>query len=387
MNAPSIDADRIWDDLLALLQIPSPTGYTDHIVHHVVERLESLDVPVEVTRRGAIRARVPGRKSSPARAIVTHLDTIGAIVTGLKDNGRLALAPIGTWSSRFAEGARVTIFKDEGQARGTILPLKASGHVFGDEVDTQPCTWNQVELRVDAPLHDRADLEKGGFHVGDFVAVDPAPEVTEDGYVISRHLDDKAGVAAVLEGARAALALGTPLEVECRLLFTITEEVGSGASSVLHGDVAEMVAIDNATVAPGQESIEDGVTIAIADSSGPFDYHLTRRLIELCGEGSIRHARDVFRYYRCDAAAAVEAGNDLRTALLGIGLDASHGIERTHIDSMRATAELVARYMHAGPLFSRDRKPLAPLGDFPEQPFSPPPGEAVVPDTMPDGQS
>jgi len=151
--------------------------------------------------------------------------------------------------------------------------------------------------------------------------------------------------------------------------------------------VAEIVAVDNATPAPGQSSIENGVTIAMADSSGPFDYHLTRRLIALAEEHAIPHARDVFRYYRCDVASAVEAGNDLRTALMGIGVDASHGHERAHIDSIRATADLVAAYMLSPALFERDRELLAPLGEFQDQPTPPPPGDAVVPDTLPEGQA
>jgi len=384
LKAIRVDLEGLWELLLSLLQVPSPSGYTDRIVHHLVQVLTPLGCSVEVTRRGAIRACFPGRRSSPARALVAHLDTTGAIVCGLKENGRLALTPIGTWSSRFAEGARVTVFTESGAARGTVLPLKASGHVFDAEVDAQPNAWTQVEVRVDLPLATRQDLESAGFHVGDFVAFDSGPEVTESGFIVARHLDDKAGVAALVAGARAALATGRELPVETRLLFTITEEVGSGASAVLHGDVAEMVAIDNATPAPGQGSIEDGVTIAMADSSGPFDFHLTRRLLELAHEHDIRHARDVFRFYRCDVASALAAGNDLRTALAGVGVDGSHGHERTHIDSIRSVAELVAAYMLSPELFERDREALAPLGDFSDQPTPPPPGDAVVPSMLPE---
>jgi putative aminopeptidase FrvX len=122
-----VDVEGLWELLLDLLRIPSPSGYTDHIVHHVVDLLTPLGCRVEVTRRGAIRACFEGRRSTPARALVSHLDTTGAIVCDLKDNGRLALAPIGTWSSRFAEGARVTVFSEAGPARATVLPLKASG--------------------------------------------------------------------------------------------------------------------------------------------------------------------------------------------------------------------------------------------------------------------
>src|SRR5690606_23262255 len=135
----------------ALLEIPSPTGYTDSIVRHVCAVLEGLEVPFELTRRGAIRAVLRGRERNSARAIVSHVDTIGAQVRALNTNGRAALVPVGTWSARFAEGARATVFTEKGTYRGTILPLKASGHAFGDDIDLQPIGWDHVELRIDAP--------------------------------------------------------------------------------------------------------------------------------------------------------------------------------------------------------------------------------------------
>jgi peptidase M42 family hydrolase len=305
---------------------------------------------------------------------VVHLDTLGLMVKGLKDNGRCEVVPIGSWSSRFAEGARVTIYTDEGPHRGTILPLKASGHTYNEEIDTQPVSWMHVELRIDELVYDRTDLERIGIHVGDFIAVDPRPEITEKGFVVSRHLDNKAGTAALLGAAKAVVEAGrqgipgSELPVDCHLLFTITEETGSGASAALHGDVAELVSIDNATPAPGQNSKETGVTVAMMDASGPFDYHLTQKLLRLCREHDIPHQRDVFKYYRTDAAAAVEAGNDLRAALICFGVDASHGHERTHLDSLKSLGELLGVYMLSPPTFQRDKTIMAPLRGFPHQP-------------------
>lgn len=369
---PTIDRQYITRTLEALLAIPSPSGYTDEIVHWTGSELERLGVPFELTRRGAIRADLKGELSSPDRALVTHLDTLGAMVTDLKPNGRMAVAPIGTWSSRFAEGARVTIFCDRGGARrGTILPLLASGHTFGDEVDSQPVSWEQLEVRVDEVVRDEDDLVRLGFHVGDYIAVDPTPDIADSGFISARHLDDKAGVAVVLATAKALLESGRRLPVDCHLIFTISEEVGSGSSHTLHGDVAEMVSIDNATQAPGQNSKEFGVTIAMMDSSGPFDYHLTHKLIRLCEEYGIPHQRDVFKQYRSDSASAVDAGNDLRTALVCFGVDASHGYERTHADSLLALADLLVLYMLSEPTFMRDRRELGSLEGFPRQPTEP----------------
>ncbi len=363
----NVDSKYLVQQLKNLLAIPSPSGYTDEIVRYTGEELERLGVSIELTRRGAIRATLPGKVPSPDRAIVVHLDTIGAMVRELKPNGRIAMSPVGTWSSRFAEGARADVLTDSGKKiRGTILPLKASGHVYNEDVDTQKSSWDHVELRVDELVHDAADLAAAGIQIGDFVAIDPRPEFSESGFINSRHLDDKAGVAALLATTKLIMQEQRKLPTDVHLLFTISEEVGSGCSAVLHQDVAEMVTIDNATPAPGQNSKETGVTIAMKDQVGPFDYHLTRRLLELCRENGILHQRDVFRYYRSDSASAIEAGNDIRTALLCFGVDASHGYERTHLNSLESLAGLLLAYAESEPLFLRDSKDLAPLEGFAE---------------------
>lgn len=368
MKLPEIDMDYLVDIMLTLLSTPSPSGYTDRVVHLVSEELERLGVPFELTRRGAIRATLTGKVSQPDRAIVAHIDTLGAMVKGLKDNGRLQLVAVGHWNARFAEGARATLFTDKGQLRGTILPLKASGHTFAPEIDNQPGGWDYVEFRIDAKVHTLDDLLRIGVHVGDFLAIDTSPEITNTGFINSRHLDDKAGAAVLLAVIEAAQRERPRLPLDCHPLFTVSEEVGSGASAALHQDVAEMLTIDNGTSAPGQNSSEFGVTIAMADQSGPFDYHLTHRMIQLCQEFAIPHQRDVFKYYRSDSAAVLEAGNDVRTALVTFGVDASHGYERIHLDALESLAQLVSVYMQSPPLYNRDRFAIGPRTGFPIQP-------------------
>lgn len=372
MKKLTLDMDYVVATLVDLVKVPSPSGYTDAIVHRVGDELQKLGVRFELTRRGAIRASFPGRIQAPARALVAHLDTLGMMVHSLKDTGRLSVVPIGTWSSRFAEGARVTILTERGARRGTVLPLKASGHTFNEEIDTQPVAWTNLEIRVDEVAGSKADLAELGFQPGDFVAVDPQPEVSPSGFINSRHLDDKAGVSVLLGLAKALREGQVELPMPLFLLLTISEEVGVGASAVLHGDVSEMVAIDNSIPAPGQHSTERGVTIAVLDSSGPFDWHLTRRLLEICEEARIPYTRDLFRYYRCDAAAALEAGNDIRTALACFGVDASHGHERTHVDSLRALGEMLSIYVQGPPAVAHDRLgEMAPFKGFPTQPIEP----------------
>jgi len=351
-----------------LLDIPSPVGYTDEAVRYTCNELERLDIPFEITRRGAIRADLKGEIEGPDRAIVTHLDTLGAMVRRLKNNGRLALTPIGTWSSRFAEGARATVYTDEGHVEGTILPTRASGHIYNEEIDTLPVSWDTVELRVDHPVAGTSDLEALGLNVGDMVAVEPDTRFTDTGFVNSRYLDDKAGVAVLLGVVREAMKEQVKLPVDSHLLFTISEEVGSGASSVLHGDVAEMVTIDAGPAAPGHNTDEFGVTVCMKDSSGPFDYHLTHKLLRICEKHEIRHKRNVFKYYRCDSASAIEAGNDIRTALVCFGTDATHGYERCHKDSLSALGELLGLYLQSEPTFKRDREEMGGLKGFPSLP-------------------
>ena len=152
MSAPlTPDRDYLQDVLTRLLNTPSPSGMTDAVSRLLCNELTALGIPFELTRRGAIRARIKGKTGTPARAVVSHLDTLGAMVKGYKPNGRLHVVPIGFWSSRFAEGARVTVYSDNGvMHHGTILPNKASGHTFNKEIDTQPVTWENVELRIDA---------------------------------------------------------------------------------------------------------------------------------------------------------------------------------------------------------------------------------------------
>ncbi|WP_151636177.1 osmoprotectant NAGGN system M42 family peptidase [Noviherbaspirillum aerium] len=360
MQKLPIDAAFLKTTLLELLHIPSPAGLTDEIVHYTGAKLDAIGVAYELTRRGTIRAvlrrNMPERRrSSPACAIVSHLDTLGAMVREIKPNGRLLLSPIGTWSSRWAEGGRVTLFTEHGRHRGSVLPLLASGHVFNEAVDTQPVSWDQLELRLDEDVESDGDVRALRIQIGDFVAFDANPELLENGYIVSRHLDDKAGVAAVLAAVKAIVDSGVPIPMDCHVVFTLTEEVGSGARAVIQSDVSEVIGIDIGPVAAGQGAKERGVTIPLMDSAGPHDYHLTRRLLKLCDEHGIHTNRDVFRFYHSDAGAAVSAGHDVRTALLCFGADASHGYERTHISVLSDLAQLMTLYIQSGPTLAEDR--------------------------------
>jgi len=370
---PLIDDTYIASFLKTLLETPSPTGYTDAVTRVCCAELDRLGVDYEITRRGAIRAKLQGGRRQPARALIAHVDTLGAQVKYLKDNGRMELVPIGHWSSRFAEGARCTIFTaQQGAFRGSILPLKASGHTFNEEVDTQPVAWTQVELRPDVVAECAGDLAATGFDIGDFVAIDPQTEFLDNGFIVSRHLDDKAGVAAMFAAIKALVEGEVRLAVDTYFLISVTEEIGHGASSVLTQDIASMVTIDNGTTAPGQNSREFGVTVAMADQTGPFDYHLTQKLLRLCRDEDIDHQRDIFRYYRSDSAAAIESGADVRTGLVTFGIDASHGYERIHMHALHSVARLIHAYAASKVEIRRDADALTDsLKGYPGLPMEP----------------
>lgn len=361
-----VDKTYLQKILQRLLEIPSPSGMTDDIVRTVCHELESFGIHYELTRRGAIRASIEGQRRSPKRAVVVHLDTLGGMINNLKNNGRLSLVPIGTWSSRFAEGARVTIHSDNGKKFvGTVLPLKASGHRYNEEVDKQPSAWDNIEIRLDEVCFTLDKLWELGIRVGDYVSFDTQYHASPNGFINSRHLDDKAGVATVLAVAKAIKDNDVLPPLDSYLLFTISEEVGVGASHILRGDIAEMVSVDNGAIAPEQNTCEQGATIAMKDSSGPFDLHLTKHLINLSIDQEIEFNRDVFLHYRSDSAAALEAGNDIRTALVCFGLDASHGYERVHVNSLLSVSQLVYSYLKSAPLFSENENVIGPEKEYP----------------------
>ena len=344
------DKDYLRRRLLEMLAIPSPTGFTNELTRYVCEKLGELGIEHELTRRGTIIAQVPGDERERSRVVANHLDTIGAVVTELKNNGRLGLSPVGTWSSRFAEGGRVTVFTQAAAFRGQVLPLLASGHAFDERIDTLPVSWRQVELRLDAHCDAEADLHRLGIRSGDFVAFDADPEVSESGFISARHLDNKAGASALLAALKQIVSTKTRPAVDLQAIFTITEEVGTGASASLSDKVVEFVSIDVGPVAPGQNARETGVTLCAQDTSGPFDVHLLRKLKSLCREFNIEYQVDLFRYYYSDANSAIRAGHDVRDALITFGTDATHGYERTHLSSLESVSRLVTAYAFSEPV-------------------------------------
>jgi putative aminopeptidase FrvX len=223
MNTLQISSEYLTAKLAELLNMASPTGFTEEVSSYLCKECESLGFGVDRNRRGAIRVTLPGKQHSMDRAIAVHVDTLGAMVRSVGKNGRLSISPIGKWSSRFAEGARVTVHTDAGSVRGTVLPLLSSGHISGDAVDSQPTGWDHVEVRIDHNCESAEEVAAAGIQVGDYIAFDSTPEFSSNGYINARHLDDKAGVAILMAVAKSISASALELPVDCHLIFTMTE--------------------------------------------------------------------------------------------------------------------------------------------------------------------
>jgi putative aminopeptidase FrvX len=345
-TALEIDLDRMQSFLIGLLNTPSPTGFTDQALDYIERGLADLPVATARTRKGALVATWPGRAESAPRALSAHVDTLGAMVKEVKDNGRLRLSRIGGFAWNTVEGEGVSIFTAFGHVvRGTILITKASSHVYGAETGQIKREDESMEVRLDERTTSAPETRALGIQVGDFVTFDPRVETGPAGFIRSRHLDDKASVAAIFGAAWALQAAGCQPAQRATLHFSHYEEVGHGAATGFPPDLAELVSVDMAAIGPGQESDEFNVTICTKDSGGPYDLALRRRLIGLAEAAGIPYKLDIYPFYGSDGEAYWRAGGDVRVALVGPGVEASHSYERTHADALVRTAQLLAEYL------------------------------------------
>jgi len=346
-----INTSRTIDFLTGLLNTPSPTGYHQEAIDYVECAFDELNISglsLERTVKGALCATVPGVGDATPRALSAHVDTLGAMVREVKSNGRLLLAQLGGYAWNAIESENVTIHcvKDGKRYRGSVQTVNPSVHT-SDEMRKGKRDDERIEVRIDARTTSKEETLALGIDVGDFLFFDPRVEVTDTGFIKSRHLDDKAGVAAIY-GALLALQ-ETGLSPAARTTFFVSnyEEVGHGASTGISGDVRELLVIDMAASTTGehQNSDEYSVGICAKDSSGPYDLEMRQKLVRLCCDYAIPYKVDTYPHYGSDGGAFLRAGGNVRVGLVGPGLDASHAYERTHRDSLEATVRLIARYL------------------------------------------
>jgi putative aminopeptidase FrvX len=279
--------------------------------------------------------------------MTAHVDTLGAMVKAIDEGGRLLLSRIGgvSWTSVETEGATV-IASSGRRIRGSIMPRRASVHIHGrDGVENPKRDDENMWLRLDARTASADETRELGIEVGDFVVFDPRVEVGETGFIRARHLDDKAGVACIVGAVKALLDAGLQPSQRVTILISNFEEVGHGASTGIPADAKELLTVDMAAVGEGQNSDEFSVGICVKDSGGPYHIDLRRRLVGLAKGVGIPYKLDVYPFYGSDGEAAWRAGADMAVGLVGPGVDASHSYERTHKDSLVATARLIAEFM------------------------------------------
>jgi putative aminopeptidase FrvX len=298
----------------------------------------------EITPKGALKATLKGKKTE-SKIIAAHIDTLGAMVKEINSNGTLRLTQIGGFSWNSVDGEYCTISALNGMTyRGTILFEKSSVHNYGDAPRSDKRTDDNMMVRLDELVESKEDVEKLGISVGDFIYFDPRVEVTCSGFVKSRHLDNKAGVAIILGVCKYLTENNITPEYTLDFFISNYEEVGHGAAGVATENTIEILAIDMASPGIGQTSKENKVTICAKDSSGPYDLEMKKRLITLANENNLDYVIDIYKYYGSDASALMRGGAQIKHGLIGPGVDASHSYERTHIDGIMNTAKLVVAY-------------------------------------------
>lgn len=339
-----IDSSYVLAILQDLLAIPSPSGFCDDVLLRVEQEAAKLGLHWERTPKQACIITIPGEEGSGALALTGHVDTLGAMVRSIKGTGTLRLTPVGGYAMNSIEGEYCTIHKRSGgTVSGTILTTSPSVHVYKNSRELKREEEN-LEIRLDAPVSNKAETAELGIRNGDFVSFDPRTQVLANGYIKSRHLDDKAGVACLLGLAELLARTGVKPHKTLKLMITSYEEVGHGAA-YMPADVNELIAVDMGAIGDDLTCTEQDVSICAKDSSGPYDYAMTTRLIRLAERDNLRFAVDIYPQYGSDASAAMRGGNNIRAALIGPGVHASHSMERTHRDALMNTISLLAAYV------------------------------------------
>lgn len=348
MSDLQVDVDHTIEFLVGLLKTPSPTGCTQPAITYVEHALNTLDIKgltLQHSPKGALIATWPGESNTVLRGLTAHVDTLGLMVKEIKPNGRLKLTMLGgyMWNAIEFEGVTIQTSAEQ-RYRGTVVPTKASVHIHRDARDLKRSD-DTMEIRIDARVSSANDTRALGIEVGDFVFLDPRVEITDTGFIRSRHLDDKAGVAAIYGALHALKTAGLRPAHSVTVLFATYEEAGHGGSAGLPENLHELITVDMAAVGEGQNSDEFSVGICVKDGGGPYHYTLTQRLRALAAEVEIPHKLDIYPYYGSDGEAYWQAGGAAQVALIGPGVDASHAYERTHTESVQHCAHLIARYL------------------------------------------
>ena len=334
-------ADYAWDRASDLLAIDSPSGFTAKAANWVKYVFESMGFDAQITTKGGVLVDLGGENAADGLLLEAHMDTLGAMVAQVKGNGRLKLTPLGGMNANNAEGENVRVYTREGKVyEGTCQLCNASVHVNKD-YDSAKRGWDTVEIVID----EAAGGKELGIEVGDVVCFEPRTRRTESGYLKSRFLDDKLSVGILMGLAKYIHEEKIVPSRRIYLHITAYEEVGHGGSASVPAGITEAISVDMGCVGDGLNCTERQVSICAKDSGGPYSYDLVGKLIAAAKKSGADYAVDVYPFYGSDVEATLRAGFDIRHGLIGPGVYASHGYERSHMDGVRNTLQLLAGYL------------------------------------------
>ena len=330
---------------MELLAIDSPTGYTRAAEDFVLREFSALGYSAQRTVKGGILIDLGGKNADDALLLEAHADTLGGMVAEIKGSGRLRIVNVGGLNANNteAENCRV-VTKFDGIYEGTLQLCNASLHVNGDYGSTQR-KWDTVEVVLDEKVGSADDVKKLGISVGDFVCFEPRTRLTKSGYIKSRFLDDKLSVGILLGFAKFLRDEGLTPERRVYVHVTVYEEVGHGGAASVPAGVTEAISVDMGCVGEGLQCTEHQVSICAKDSGGPYSYEVVQKLIAAAKKEKADYAVDIYPDYGSDVEATLSAGHDLRHGLIGAGVYASHGYERSHVDGVRNTLLVLKGYL------------------------------------------
>ena len=332
--------DFIAEQLKTLTAIPSPSGYTKNATDYLMKLLQDMGYEPKLSRKGNVFVTLGG--DGEPLVLAAHVDTLGAMVRSIKDNGRLRPTTLGghVWST--ADGENCTIHTRDGKVyTGVVLNTEPSAHVADKKVETLE---ENMEILLDEPVSTKAETLALGIQTGDIIAMDPRTVITESGYIKSRFLDDKLSASILLGIAKIVKDESLSFHRKVSLLFTVYEEVGHGGSFVPE-DTTEMISVDMGCVGADLGCTERMVSICAKDSGGPYNYDLVTELSNIAKEEQLDYAIDVYPHYGSDVEATLHAGYDIRHGLVGPGVYASHNYERSHLDGVKNTFLLLTTYI------------------------------------------
>lgn len=332
-----------YSTLQELVAIDSPSGFTQKASRYIHDLLEKYGWNPDYTNKRAVRCNLGSQ--NPTLAIAAHVDTLGAVVADIAKDGTLRISKVGGLSLNGFEGGYCKIYTLEDKIyTGTLLLDNPAAHVNKDLNTTQRSLYN-MHIRLDEEANSKEAIEKLGIRVGDFVCFDTNYQELPSGYIKSRFMDNKAGCYVLFELARRIKEKGW--EVPVQIFFSNYEEVGHGGTCGYADSIQELLVIDMGVVGNGTSGEETACSICAKDSSGPYDYEIRKNLVQLAEQHSIPYRLDVYPFYGSDGSAALRAGNDYRVGLIGPGVSASHGVERTHEKGIQATIDLCMAYIKA----------------------------------------